>query len=64
MEVHYAEDLTLERLAAEASVSKFHFIRLFRRATGTTPRVRLAHVRLAAARTMLLETDLRTRSAR
>lgn len=58
MEVHYAEDLTLERLAAEASVSKFHFIRLFRRATGTPPHAHLAQVRLAAARTMLLETDL------
>ncbi len=58
MEYHHADDLTLERLAAEAAVSKFHLVRLFRRATGTTPHAHLVRVRLAAARTMLLETDL------
>lgn len=58
VETHYAEDLTLDRLAAEAGVSKFHLVRLFRQATGTTPHAHLARVRLDAARVMLLETDL------
>lgn len=55
---HYGEDLTLERLAAEAAVSKFHFVRLFRQATGSTPHAHLVHLRLAAARALLLESDL------
>jgi len=58
MESHHADDLTLERLAAEAAISKFHFVRLFRQATGTTPHAHLVRVRLAAAHTLLMETDL------
>lgn len=58
MESHYGDDLTLKRLAAEASVSEFHFVRLFRKSTGNTPHANLVHLRLEAARTMLAETDL------
>ena len=58
IDAHHAEDLTLERLAAEASISTFHFVRLFRQATGTTPHAHLVGVRLAAAHALLLESDL------
>lgn len=53
----YAEALSLDVLAAEAGVSKFHFVRLFRRATGTTPHRYLQDRRLDAAQRMLRTTD-------
>ena len=55
---HYAEPLTLDRLAAEAHISKFHFTRQFRDVTGTTPHAYLLAVRLDAARRMLAIGDL------
>ena len=58
MAVHFAEPLTLDRLAREASISKFHFVRLFRDKVGSTPCAMLAGIRLDAARAMLAGTDL------
>ena len=37
IEAHFAEDITLARLAAESRLSEFHFSRLFRGATGVSP---------------------------
>lgn len=54
----YAEPLSLDDLAAQAGISKFHFGRLFRRATGTTPHAHLVAVRLDAAADLLTSTDL------
>ena len=54
----FAEPLSLEDLAAEAGISKFHFARLFRQHTGTTPYAYLLEVRLDAACRLLAETDL------
>ncbi len=54
----FAAPLSLDRLAAEARVSKYHFGRLFRQATGVTPHAYLVRVRLDAAREMLAGTDL------
>ncbi len=52
-----AEVHSLERLARDARMSRYHFLRVFRRATGTTPhqyliqaRIRRAAVRLATSR--------------
>lgn len=59
MAAHLAEPLTLDRLAKEAGVSKFHFSRLFRERTGETPHGRLMRLRLARAATLLADTDLR-----
>jgi AraC-like DNA-binding protein len=50
---HHAEPLTLARLAREAGVSRFHFLRLYRQAFGATPREYLTRVRLARAKTLL-----------
>lgn len=58
MGAHLAEPLTLEDLAAEAGVSKFHFTRLFRQGAGTTPYALLVQMRMEAARRMLATTDL------
>jgi AraC family transcriptional regulator len=59
MSVHYAEQITLEQLAAEAGISKYHFTRLFHQKLGKTPFRFLTEIRLTAARKMLIATDLR-----
>ncbi len=58
IEQHLSEDVTLDRLAREAAVSKFHFSRLFRQATGSTPHRWLTERRISAAKTLLETTDL------
>ena len=58
MTAHYREPLALERLAAEAGISKFHFVRLFRAATGEAPYAYLVRLRMRAARRLLGDTDL------
>lgn len=55
---HFAEALTLERLAAEACISKYHFVRLFRERVGQSPHKYLAEIRLDTAQRMLISTDL------
>ncbi len=57
MSANIAEPLTIARLAAEAAVSRFHFVRLFRRKVGTTPHAYLMRLRIDAAKTMLSTTD-------
>ena len=49
---------SLDDLAAEAGVSKFHFVRLFREKVGRTPHAFLVQLRLEAAQSMLAGTDL------
>lgn len=48
-----AQTLTLERLAAEAGLSRFHFLRVFRRQLGQTPHAYQTDVRVREARRML-----------
>lgn len=48
--------LSLGDLAAAANLSPFHFLRLFRRVTGTTPHQYLVGARLRRASRMLLDT--------
>lgn len=50
---HYAENVTLEALAGLEHFSPYHFVRVFRRATGMPPHVYLTHVRVARARALL-----------
>lgn len=54
----YAEAITLDQLAAEACVSKYHFVRMFRDKVGKTPHSYLTEIRLDCARQMLLATYL------
>lgn len=54
----YFEPLTLDDLAQSARVSKFHFLRTFRRVTGVTPGRFLTAVRLEEAKRLLLTTSL------
>lgn len=58
MSAHYAQPLSLQQLATEAAVSKFHFTRLFARKMGSTPYEFLVRIRLEAARGLLANSDL------
>ena len=58
MSARLAEPLTLDELATEAGVSKFHFVRLFREKVGATPHAILVRFRLEAAQSMLAASDL------
>jgi AraC-like DNA-binding protein len=51
------EPLSLPELAAAAGLSPFHFLRVFRRSTGTTPHQYLIGARLRLAVRMLLDTN-------
>lgn len=58
METHYREDLTTESVAAACHVSVSYLHRLFRLSSDTTPGDYLISCRLAAAKNLLLSTDL------
>jgi AraC-like DNA-binding protein len=55
---HYAEPLDLDRIAAVAGLSKFHFLRLFRSTYGTTPADYLSQRRIERAQDLLRATNL------
>lgn len=53
---HLTEEFDLGQLAAQAGLSKFHFHRLFTRATGMSPAKYQLHARMTEARRRLRET--------
>ncbi|MEN3333427.1 MAG: AraC family transcriptional regulator [Blastocatellia bacterium] len=55
---NYGRELALEEIAAAAYLSEYHFARLFKQITGTTPHVYLANLRIEKARRLLIETTL------
>lgn len=57
MAAHYAEDVGLADLAAEAGLSAHYLIRAFRRHTGFTPHAYLVNRRVNAARHLLRRRD-------
>ncbi len=58
MRQHLAKPVTLDQLAHCVGLSKFHFVRRYRRLTGRSPMEDLRHLRLLAARDLLLTTAL------
>ena len=52
---HYPDDLSLDLIAGKAHISKFHFIRLFKKYYGQTPNRYLQEVRIANAKKLLLK---------
>ncbi len=58
MHDHCDRELSLPEIARAAYLSAFHFARLFKKLTGTTPHAYLASLRIERARRMLAETDL------
>ncbi len=55
---HYAEPLDLDTLAGIASLSKFHFLRLFKGTYGRTPVAYLSERRVERAQDLLRATGL------
>lgn len=49
----YNEALTLDEMAAQASMSRYHFVRAFRRAVGMTPHAWQLDLRIQRARGLL-----------
>jgi len=56
MAEHFAEEINLDQLAARAGLSKFHFHRLFKRATGMSPARHHVGLRMNVAKRLLRET--------
>lgn len=54
---NFASEITVEKLAALCSVSKYYFIRIFRDAMGMTPYQYLLYVRIGQAKLLLLSTS-------
>src|SRR6187431_61609 len=50
---HYSENINLDKVAGKALVSKFHFIRLFKKYYGRTPNQYLQEVRIEMAKKIL-----------
>lgn len=55
---HFAEDLSVDALAARVNLSPYHFIRTFKKMTGYTPHEYLVNTRIATARYLLKNTSL------
>lgn len=55
---HFTEELSVDDLAALASLSRFYFIRLFKKRTGCTPHEYLINTRLNHAKYLLKNTNL------
>lgn len=51
---HLASDISLDALAVEAKVSKYHFLRLFKNHTGLTPHQYIIAERICKAKTLVL----------
>lgn len=58
MHAQLDQDLSLKTLAAASYLSTFHFARLFKKLTGTTPHNYLAAIRSGKAQFLLAETEL------
>lgn len=58
LEQHYAEKISLEKAASMASLSKYHFSRVFRSCTGQTFAAWLNSLRVQASENLLRETSL------
>jgi len=50
---HFSESINLDKIAGKALVSKFHFIRVFKKYYGRTPNQYLQEVRIERAKLLL-----------
>ncbi len=58
MRAHLGESVALEHLASHCALSKYHFLRLYRTASGRTPMADLRQMRLEEAVALLRTTSL------
>lgn len=58
MDGHFQEECSLDILSSQASLSKYHLLRLFKKETGRTPHEYLVSLRLRRAKELLTETGL------
>jgi len=54
---HYAENITIDDISKKINLSKYHFIRSFKKATGSTPHEYLINLRLKRAMELLTTTS-------
>lgn len=55
---HFADGCRLAEMADAACMSMYHFLRMFHRETGVTPKAYLAGLQINRAMTLLTETDM------
>jgi AraC-like DNA-binding protein len=55
---HYAEKLTLDALAKQLSVNKYHLLKQFKKYIGYTPNQYLINIRITEAKDMLIHSNL------
>lgn len=55
---HFTEKISVKKLADEAMLSQYHFIRIFKQETGFTPHDYIVNTRIRAAKYMLRNTRL------
>lgn len=58
MNGHFAQALTIDRLAANACLSPYYYIRLFKEVTGSTPHDYLLDIRITHAKYYLKTTEM------
>ncbi|MBA2525170.1 MAG: helix-turn-helix transcriptional regulator [Pyrinomonadaceae bacterium] len=58
MHAQLEQDLSLKEIAAASYLSPFHFVRVFKKLTGTTPHAYLANIRTTRAQLLLAEPNL------
>jgi AraC family transcriptional regulator len=58
MEAKYMEPVSLDELAREAGVSRFHFVQVFQKQVGVTPYRHIVRLRMRAAAEKLAESDM------
>jgi AraC family transcriptional regulator len=58
MHAQLEQDLSLKEIAAASYLSPFHFVRVFKKLTGTTPHAYLASMRTSRAQLLLAEANL------
>jgi AraC-like DNA-binding protein len=58
MHAQLEQDLSLKDIAAASYLSPFHFVRVFKKLTGTTPHAYLASIRTRRAQLLLAEANL------